>query len=104
MCQEKNEEEDSPALKIVRIHQYEELKITLLQGLICHKTQQNQILYIWYMYKQDLALNNQQGLICHKTQSTHQPIPYLTKWSFTYVRKNLFRNITSFSSESRIYI
>ena len=28
----------------------------------------NQILYIWYMYKKDLALNNLQWLICHKTK------------------------------------
>ena len=25
-------------------------------------------LYLTYMYKQDLAFNNQQELICHKTQ------------------------------------
>ena len=29
-----------------------------------------QIIYIWYMYKEDLALNNQQGLIYHKTHQT----------------------------------
>ena len=27
-----------------------------------------EILYLIYMYKEDLALNNQQWLICHKTQ------------------------------------
>ena len=37
--------------------------------LICHKTQPNkQILYIEYMYKQDLAFNHLQGLICHRTK------------------------------------
>ena len=25
-------------------------------------------IYLIYMYKQDMALNNLQGLICHKTQ------------------------------------
>ena len=29
-----------------------------------------QIIYLIYMYKEDLALNNQQWLICHKTQPT----------------------------------
>ena len=34
-------------------------------------------LYLIYMYKVDLALNNLQGLICHKTQpnQTNQPAP-----------------------------
>ena len=27
-------------------------------------------IYLTYMYKQDLALNNIQGLICHKTKPT----------------------------------
>ena len=27
-----------------------------------------QIIYLIYMYKEDLALNNLQWLICHKTQ------------------------------------
>ena len=27
-----------------------------------------QIIYLLYMYKQDLELNNLQWLICHKTQ------------------------------------
>ena len=41
-----------------------------LQSLIYHKTQPNQIIYIYniYIYKQDLALNIQQWLICYKTQ------------------------------------
>ena len=29
-----------------------------------------QIIYLIYMYKEDLSLNNLQGLICHKTQPT----------------------------------
>ena len=28
-----------------------------------------QMIYLIYMYKEDLALNNQQLLICHKTKS-----------------------------------
>ena len=28
----------------------------------------SQIIYLIYMYKEDLALNNLQWLICHKTQ------------------------------------
>ena len=31
-------------------------------------------IYLMYMHKQDLALNNLQRLICHKTQPTNQPI------------------------------
>ena len=31
-----------------------------------------QIIYLTYIYKQDLALNNPQGLICHKAQLTNQ--------------------------------
>ena len=31
-----------------------------------------QIIYLMYMYKLNLALNNQQWLICHKTQLTKQ--------------------------------
>ena len=48
----------------------EDLALNNLQWLICHKTQPNQIIYIFniYVYKEDLALNNLQWLICHKTQ------------------------------------
>ena len=47
----------------------EDLALNNLQWLICHKTQPNQIMYIFiHMYKEDLALNNLQWLICHKTQ------------------------------------
>ena len=35
------------------------------QWLICHKTQPNQT-YLIYMYKENLALNNLQWLIYHK--------------------------------------
>ena len=31
-----------------------------------------QIIYLIYMYKQDLALNNLQCLICHETQANKQ--------------------------------
>ena len=31
------------------------------------------IIYIWYVYKQDLALNNLQGLMTHRNQPTNQP-------------------------------
>ena len=31
-------------------------------------------LYSIYVYKYDLALNNQQWLICHKTQPTNQKL------------------------------
>ena len=30
-------------------------------------------IYLIYIYKEDLALNNQQWLICHKTRPTNQP-------------------------------
>ena len=42
-----------------------DLALNNLKWLIRHKTQPNQILYIFNMYKEDLALNNQQWLICH---------------------------------------
>ena len=35
-----------------------------------------QIIYLIYMYKQDLALDNLLGLICHKTQPTNQFLDY----------------------------
>ena len=55
---------------IYLIYMYkEDLALNNQQWLICHKTQPNQRSYILiYMYKQDLALNNIQWLICHKTQ------------------------------------
>ena len=53
---------------IYLIYMYkEDLALNNLQGLICQKTQPNPI-YLIYMYKEDLALNNLQVLICHKTQ------------------------------------
>ena len=45
-----------------------DLALNKLQGLICHKTKPNQILYLMYMCKNDLALNNLQWLVCHKTK------------------------------------
>ena len=56
---------------IYLIYMYkEDLALNNLQWLICHKTQPNQIIYLIYMCKEDLALNNLQGLICHKSQPT----------------------------------
>ena len=53
---------------IYLIYMYkEDLALNNLQWLICHKTKPNHI-YLVYMYKEDLALNNLQWLICHKTQ------------------------------------
>ena len=43
----------------------EDLALNNLQWFVCHKTQPNQIIYI-YMYKKDLALNNQQCFNKHK--------------------------------------
>ena len=40
-----------------------------------------QIIYLIYMYKQDLALDNQQWLICHKTKPT-QTKPWNYKYKF----------------------
>ena len=45
----------------------EKLALNNLPWLICHKTKQNQIIYLIYVYKKDLALNNLQWLIYHKT-------------------------------------
>ena len=42
--------------------------------MLQNPTKPNHI-YLIYMYKEDLALNNLQGLICHKTnQPTNQPM------------------------------
>ena len=40
------------------------------------------IIYIWYMYKLDLALNNQQALICHKPKTKSNPFCYI---AVTYI-------------------
>ena len=55
---------------IYLIYMYkEDLALNNLKKLICHKTNQTKsYVYIIYMYKEDLALNNLQWLICHKTQ------------------------------------
>ena len=37
------------------------------QRWICHETKPN-LIYLIYMYKEDLALNNLQSLICHETK------------------------------------
>ena len=54
---------------IYLIYMYkEDLALNNQQGLICHKNPtQPTPIYLIYMYKEDLVLNNQQGLICHKT-------------------------------------
>ena len=53
---------------IYLIYMYkEDLALNNLQWLMCHKSQPNNI-YLTYMYKEDLALNNLQWLICHKTR------------------------------------
>ena len=41
-------------------------------------------IYLIYMYKQDLALNNLQGLICHKTHPTNL-MGYLLLNSYIYI-------------------
>ena len=46
----------------------EDLVLNNLQWLRCYKTQPNQIIFLIYMYKEDLVLNNLQWLICHKTK------------------------------------
>ena len=54
----------------------EDLALNNQQWLMCHKTQPNQILYIFNMYEEDLALNNLQWLICHKTKLNHVSPPH----------------------------
>ena len=55
---------------IYLIYMYKEaLALNNLQWLICHKTKTKpNPIYLIYMYKEDLALNNLQRLICHKTK------------------------------------
>ena len=54
-------------LQIYLIYMYkEDLPLNNEQWLICHKMKPN-FIYSIYMYKDDLALNNLQWLICHKT-------------------------------------
>ena len=46
-----------------------DLALNNQQPLICHKSQPNQIIYVYiYIYIKDLALNSLQWLICHKTK------------------------------------
>ena len=40
-------------------------------------------IYLIYMYKEDLALNNLQGLICHKTQP-NQSYSYTQQLQYSY--------------------
>ena len=55
---------------IYLIYMYkEDLALNNLQWLICHKTQTKpNHIYLIYICKEDLALNNLQCLICHKTK------------------------------------
>ena len=39
-------------------------------GWYAIKPNKNQIIYLIYVYKEDLALNNQQSLTCHKLNQT----------------------------------
>ena len=49
-----------------------------------------QIIYLVYMYKQDLVSNNLHGLICHKTQLTKQPFISSIEEFFYYYYKQLW--------------
>ena len=61
-------EKPSKPNPIYLIYMYkEDLALNNLQWLIYHKTEPNHI-YLIYMYKEDLALNNLQWLICHKSK------------------------------------
>ena len=40
----------------------------MVSGLFYVQTRNLQIIYVMYMYKPDLALNNRQRLLCRKTQ------------------------------------
>ena len=53
------------------------LALSNLQRLICHKTKANQILYILMYYKEDLAFNTLQWLIWHETTTPNKIKPPL---------------------------
>ena len=53
-------------------------------------------IYLIFMHKEDLALNNLQWLICHKTQPTNQPFPLHLKKNFF-----LFYNLKSEVTKSK---
>ena len=56
----------------------EDLALNNLQWLICHKNQsEKSSIFNIYMYKEDLALNNLQWLICHKPNQTKTYIFYI---------------------------
>ena len=56
---------------IYLIYMYKEnLALNNQQCLICHKPIKTNHSYLIYMYKEDLALNNLQWLICHKQSQT----------------------------------
>ena len=61
----------------------EDLALNNLQGLICHKTKLNHI-YLIYLYKEDSALNNTHALICHKTWPKPSCVDILLKFIFFF--------------------
>ena len=63
-----------------------DLSLNNLQWFICHKTQPNEIIYIWY--KEDLVLNNLLGLICHKTQPYNSKL-YIYIYIYIYYLQGL---------------
>ena len=76
---------------IYLIYMYkEDLALNNLQWLICHKTQPTpNPIYLIYMFKEDLALNNLQWLICHKTQPTPNPIYLIYMYKEDLATNNL---------------
>ena len=62
--------EEAPG-RVLLMSQFELLEIELFDHLtVCIYKMCLEIMYLIYMYKKDLALNNQQCLICHKTKPT----------------------------------
>ena len=51
-----------------------------------------QFIYLIYMYKQYLALNNFQGLICHKTKLNKFPYIYIYIYIYEYSLVQLNRS------------
>ena len=49
-------------------------------------------IYLLYMYKQDLALNNLQWLICHKTKQNQDDGFYHTTMSFISLSDDIFKS------------
>ena len=51
-----------------------------------------QILYIWYMYKLDLALNDLQQLICHKIQPNYDLVLHSFCVHSDLIKKNFLKS------------